>query len=140
MTLDPNLFGDDIVASVRRLGLITFRIAMILTTLRIYESKNYTQTLVCSDEDFQTSLTMAGVLLQHTSRIFNVLFKKRLGGSDNNRQRFFDNLPPTFSRQDYLDVAKRLGIPPKTAEKYINHFCKQGNLEHPAQGKYEKAK
>ena len=31
------MFGEDIVASVRRLGLITFRIAMILTTLRIMD-------------------------------------------------------------------------------------------------------
>lgn len=31
------LFGYDFLASVRRLGLITFRIAMILTVLRIYE-------------------------------------------------------------------------------------------------------
>ena len=72
-------------------------------------------------------------------KIFNVLFKKRLYGSDNNRQLFYDNLPPTFNRQDYINVAQRFGIPQKTAEKYIALFCKQGSLKHPAQGKYEKA-
>ena len=67
------LFGLDIVASVRRLGLITYRIAMILTTLRICDDGNISSTMVCNDADFRTALAMVNVLLQHTAKVFQTL-------------------------------------------------------------------
>ena len=51
-----NLFGLDIVASVRRLGLITFRIAMILTSLRIIDGGQISNLIVCDDSDFSPLL------------------------------------------------------------------------------------
>lgn len=68
-----NLFGLDIVASVRRLGLITFRVAMILTSLRLMDGKSIESVIVCNDTDFRTSLIMARVLLQHTAHVFGQL-------------------------------------------------------------------
>ncbi len=64
-----NLFGLDIVASVRRLVVITFRIAMILSLLRIIDGKEPSNLIVCDDSDFRTAITMARVLLQHTVRV-----------------------------------------------------------------------
>lgn len=68
-----NLFGFDIVASVRRLGLITFRIAMILTSLRIIDGSQISNFIGCDDSDFQTAITMARVLLQQTAKVFGSL-------------------------------------------------------------------
>ena len=64
------LFGDDMIASVRRLGLILFRFAMILTVLRQMDkapkkTKKDVRQLVCSDIDFDSALSMVKVLLQH---------------------------------------------------------------------------
>lgn len=67
------MFGLDIVASVRRLGLITFRIAMILISLRIIDGGQISNLIVCNDSDFQTAITMARVLLQHTAKVFGSL-------------------------------------------------------------------
>ena len=69
------VFGDDIVPSVRRLGLITFRIAMILTALRMMEDGDFYTDLVCSDEDFNTALTISEVLIHHTVYVYESLFK-----------------------------------------------------------------
>ena len=43
------LCGEDYIGTVRRLGLITFRIAMILTTIRILDTGELRSPLVCSD-------------------------------------------------------------------------------------------
>ena len=136
-----NLFGLDIVASVRRLGLITFRIAMILTSLRIIDGKEPSNLIVCDDSDFQTAITMARVLLQHTAKVFGSLptsESNALNGQTVIRQTFLNNLPPKFDRKAYLAVAEKLKIPPKTAEKYISRFCIGGQLKHLAHDSYGK--
>jgi hypothetical protein len=50
------LYSDDYIATVRRLGLITFRIAMILTVLRLMQNQEFATLLICSDTDFNTAL------------------------------------------------------------------------------------
>jgi len=136
-----NLFGLDIVASVRRLGLITFRIAMILTSLRIIDGGQISNLIVCDDSDFQSSIIMARVLLQHTAKVFGSLPTTESNaptGQTVIRQTFLDNLPTVFDRKTYLSVAEKLKIPAKTAEKYISKFCVGGLLKHLAHDSYGK--
>lgn len=136
-----NLFGLDIVASVRRLGLITFRIAMILTSLRIIDGGQISNLIVCDDSDFQSSIIMARVLLQHTAKVFGSLPTTESNAPNGQtviRQTFLDNLPPEFDRKTYLAVAEKLKIPAKTAEKYISKFCVGGFLKHLAHDSYGK--
>ena len=137
-----SLFGLDIVASVRRLGLITFRVAMILTSLRLMDGQPIQSVIVCDDTDFRTSLIMARVLLQHTAHVFG-----QLPSTDSNATRgtvtvlcqtFFDSLPSEFNRRTYLSIAERLHIAPKTAEKYIRKFCTTGQIKHLAHDSYSK--
>ena len=137
-----NLFGLDIVASVRRLGLITFRVAMILTSLRLMDGQPIQSVIVCDDTDFRTSIIMARVLLQHTAHVFG-----QLPSTDTNSTRgtvtvlcqtFFDSLPSEFNRRTYLSIADRLHVAPKTAEKYIRKFCTTGQIKHLAHDSYSK--
>lgn len=137
-----NLFGIDIVPSVRRLGLITFRIAMILTALRIIDGGEISNLIVCNDADFQTAIGMARVLLQHTAKVFGMLPTAQTASNQNAttiiKQNFLDNLPTEFDRQTYLTVAQKLKIPDKTAEKHIRNFCRAGQLRHLAHNRYGK--
>lgn len=137
-----SVFWLDFVASVRRLGLITFRIAMILTSLRVIDGKEPSNLIVCDDSDFQTAITMARVLLQHTAKVFGSLPPTERTANGNPptiiKQTFLDNLPPEFDRKTYLAVAEKLKIPPKTAEKYISRFCVGGQLKHLAHDSYGK--
>jgi hypothetical protein len=137
------LFGLDIVASVRRLGLITYRIAMILTTLRIYDDGNISTTMVCNDADFRTALAMVNVLLQHTAKVLQTLPQQNPQPASAPepellRRQFLDQLPPEFNRQTYLAVAQKLGIPPKTAENHIKRLSSQNLIIHYAHDKYKK--
>ena len=138
-----SLFGLDIVASVRRLGLITFRLAMILTTLRLMDGKEKSDIIVCDDTDFRTVLIMARVLLQHTAHVLGTLpaidSSSASKSQPANRQLFYDMLPHDFNRSTYLAIAAQLNIPPKTAEKQIARLCEKGLLKHLSQGKYGKS-
>lgn len=137
-----NLFGLDIVASVRRHGLITFRLAMILTTLRLMDGKAKSDVIVCDDTDFLTVLIMARVLLQHTAHVLGTLpaidSSSASKSQPANRQLFFDMLPHDFNRSTYLAIASQLNIPPKTAEKQISRLCAHGQLTRISQGNYRK--
>jgi hypothetical protein len=153
------VFGNDIIASVRRLGLILFRFTMILTVLREMdkgsfpsptpneEGKKPESILTCADADFDTALAMVKVLLQHTVAVFQALPRRteRRGFRQDRRQRtesymqsFLAALPDSFDRPTYLKTAADLGINEKTAERYITDLCRSGQLDHPASGQYTK--
>lgn len=148
------LFGNDIIASVRRLGLIFFRITMILTVLRQMDDGAFPLALddgkeallVCTDADFDTALAMVKVLLQHTVRVFQALPRRterrfrqdRRQRTESYMQTFLAALPDAFSRSGYLQTAADMGISEKTAERYIAELCRSGMLEHPASGQYVK--
>ena len=150
------MYGDDIIASVRRLGLILFRFAMILTVLRQMDDGNFLlpvgnddghrpeSILECADADFATALAMVKVLLQHSAAVFQTLprhdFYKPRGyrSTNNRRQAFLEALPDAFDRAAYLKAAASLDISEKTAERYILELCKSGHLAHPAIDSYTK--
>lgn len=135
------LCGEDYIGTVRRLGLITFRIAMILTTIRILDTGELRSPLICSDTDFNIAMEIVKVLVQHAAHVFQQLPTDTAAKvQPNQKQQFLNMLPAEFDRQTYLSVAQKLNIPPKTAEKQIARFAKTGLLNHYAQNQYRKDK
>jgi hypothetical protein len=139
------LCGIDYLATVRRLGLITFRVAMILTVLRLmdtnplHSSNSLNSLLICNDTDFNTALDLVKILIQHAARIYEALpAETEKPKQPNQKQQFLEALPPEFSRQEYLKTAQNLNIPDKTAEKHIAKFVQSGLISHFAHDKYRK--
>jgi hypothetical protein len=133
------LCGEDYIGTVRRLGLITFRIAMILTALRIMDNGELRSPLVCSDTDFNIAMEIVKVLVQHAAHVFQQLPTDTAAKvQPNQKQQFLNMLPAEFDRQTYLSVAQKLNIPAKTAEKQIARFAKTGLINHFAQNQYRK--
>jgi len=135
------VFGIDIVASVRRFGLIGFRLAMILTILRIMENGEIARDMLCSDEDFSTVMEMVKILLMHTAKIFQTLPKAEvvpLTDKEKARQKLYDALPLIFNRGELLQISDGLNIALRTAERYVSKWCLSGKLEHISQGQYKK--
>ena len=121
------LQGEDYMATIRRLGLIAFRIAMIFTTLRILESGDFSEKQVCTDGDFQAAISMVRVLVKHSSHVFSELpVDVTPTKPKDKKEKFLEMLPKKFNRQDYLDLAKSISMPDKTAEKYIYQFTEKG--------------
>lgn len=142
----PQLLGDEIIASVRRLGLITFRIAMILSTVRMMDDGDFGTERVCSDDDFQAAMIISKALLQHTARVFKelprVATQKATGSGQKTvrRQLFLDALPDEFDRQTFIEISSRLGMPLSTAERNIKKWTDEGLLIRQDLGHYKKRK
>lgn len=134
------LQGDTFVSAVRRLGLICFRIAMILSALRVLEDDVKPSQIVCNDLDFKTSIQIVETLLNHSIFIYDGLDKataiKRV---PNVRDKFYRSLPSEFSWKDYLESANKLGLNPKTVEAWLKKFKDKGMIFHIAHNHYQKA-
>lgn len=132
-----SLQGLDYMATIRRLGLIAFRIAMILSALRIMEHGDLPERIICEERDFQTTLEMVRVLVKHASKVFSELPQDApVPKRKNQKERYLDALPASFNRQEYLRIAASMSIPDKTAEGYITDFCKRGLIHREKQDHY----
>ncbi len=130
--------GQDYIGTVRRLGLIAFRIALILSVIRIMQTGYFATLLVCDDIDFDTSIKIINILIQHTEKIFNELKPTTNQIMENPKTLLLQMLPETFDRQKYIDTAKQINIPESTADKQIARYIKQGLLHRSTHGKYDK--
>lgn len=84
-------------ATVKRLGLIVFRIAMVFSALDKSENRSSEQKIVCSDKHFEMALQLAEVYLQHSLCVYREL----QGASktiDKKLLQFFNGLPDEFTR------------------------------------------
>jgi hypothetical protein len=132
-----NLQGLDYMATIRRLGLIAFRLCMLLSALRIMETGDLSGNIICEERDFNTTLEMIKVLIIHSSKVFSELPEEEQKPTRKNRkEKFLYALPKNFNRQKYLEIAKSLKIPAKTAEGYITSFVKSNLLHREQQDNY----
>ena len=142
-----DLCGDEFVASVRRLGLITFRIAMILSALRIMEDGCFAPDLVCSDTDYHSAMTIADTILQHNAHIFLNLprpsqtsaeAQTTIQGKNRLHTLFLESLPADFDRKTYTEIAAGLSLSDRTAARLISRWCREGALENVSHGRYRR--
>ncbi|MFD2552222.1 DUF3987 domain-containing protein [Bizionia sediminis] len=132
-----NLQPEEYIATIRRLGLIAFRLMMLFTAFRIMEDGDVNQVKECEDVDFQNALTIIAILVKHSSKVFNDLpIEQKAVKRLNRKERFLESLPKHFSRQDYLDLATTQNIPHKTAEGYITKFVEAGLMHREAHNSY----
>lgn len=145
-----HIYGDDLIAFVRRLGLVCFRIAMILTVLRRAGQEPLidplSQTLVCSEEDFQTAMTIIDSLVNHTIYVYSHLIAhevpkllKTTAKLTDKEKALYHALGDTFTTSEYQEAAKALNISLRTAERYIGAFCQKHKIaQRISQGRYTK--
>ena len=137
------LYGDDIVPSVRRMGLIFFRITMILTALRIMETGDMYSNLVCSDLDFDSTMEIVKAIIEHTKYVFAELCNidsTMLEDKNLVRKKLLQILPEEFDRDTLFVTAASIGVSKRTAERYMAHYTQNGDVERKTYGLYTKVK
>lgn len=144
------LHGDELEAFIFRLGLTTYRIAMVLTVLRHEEKKprfgEKGEPLVCTETDFQTAITIASCLINHTVYVYKRLLPHvetplSTSGKPMSAQELalYNALQQDFTTKDFLQLARQLHIPGRTAERYIGAFISDYNVvERVSTGHYRK--
>lgn len=114
--------GASFAPSVHRMGLTCFRISLILSTLRVLESGNdIPSTITCDDNSFQAALDISLRLLEHSRFVYTHLPSSALGVNPRAKE-FYNALPESFDRKRYLQVADKLGLKPKTVERYVTRL------------------
>jgi hypothetical protein len=81
---------------------------------------------------------MIGVLVEHSSHVFSQLpaVEKQFERPRDRKEQFLDQLPLTFTRLEYVQLAKSLSISERTAEAYIMNFCDKGLIVRQQRGIY----
>jgi hypothetical protein len=88
-------YGEETQGIVFRLGLITFRIAMLLSVLRTLENDTFSESIVCCDDDFNISIELSDIYLQHSMAVFKSLpLSKKV---NQNAMTLLNYLPDEFS-------------------------------------------
>lgn len=136
-TLYVNIQEEEIISSVRRLGLIAYRIMMIFSALRIMEDGEITTNLYCNDTDFQNTLDMITILLKHSSYVYSQIAQETYKPKPKHKkEQFLENLPYHFNRQTYVATALSLGITDKSAQRYIKEFKDADIIQYDGHDQY----
>jgi len=137
-------FSEESISIIRRMGLITFRIAMILSFVRqgsIERNENET-ILYCDDIDFYLSFYLIETYIQHSLHIFILLNNARTKKSvvDMKIQMFLDALPfDEFNRATAVQLGKeKVNLEERTVDKYLKKLVVAGYLIQENYGKYMK--
>lgn len=145
------LYGIDFAAFIVRIALVAFRMMMILTTLRNFEqgrlADTQQQAFVCTDDDYQTAMTIIDCLVAHTGYVYNTLLHPSddtnltIQPMSSREQQLFSSLPDEFTTKQFSQLAKSNSIPLKTAQRYLGNFISRYQLvERTCQGHYAKTK
>lgn len=113
--------GEDTHGVVFRLGLITFRFAMIFTILRYAKRRKIPSKIICNDVDFENSMQLADTYIDHALAIYQALPESQKRNP--NAIAFYEFLPKQFS----YTQAKMIGtviceISEKSVSNYLNEL------------------
>ena len=115
--------------------------------IQILLTEEQQQAFVCTDDDYQTAMTIIDCLVAHTAYVYTTLLKptdeqqQTIQPMKPREQQFLMALPDEFTTKQSEETAKQLGIPIKTAQRYIGSFISRYQLvERTGQGHYAKIK
>ena len=141
MLKDVSTFiSEDASGSVKRLGLIAFRIAMVLSIIRNGEEGIIETTITCREEDFNSALALTGVYLKHAMLMFESLPKSSLVKLDKRKLKFYKALPADvdFSRAAAVEIGKQLFIAERSVDNYLKELLGTYLEEGAQYGHYKK--
>jgi hypothetical protein len=114
--------GVPILATIHRLGLISFRIAMVMSMVRYYHFKKRKNqlTVKIQQADLVIAKKISLTLLYHA----NMLIADMKDGSkiiqtQAKQQHFFAALPNEFSWAQALETGKQFGMSPSSVRRYL---------------------
>ena len=127
-----NSYHGDSGSLVVRHGLITYKIAMVLSAVRTDEP-----VMECEDRDFETAMKLTEVYLAHGLNVFEKI-NNRENKLPLNEERWMNKLPKEFTSGEAISIAKKLGIKERTVYKKLRDYVGIGLLKKVKTGIYRK--
>ena len=118
-------------AVVKRYGLITMRIAMILSGYRIMEAGWQITEYTCLDEDFQTALHIVLTCMKHANHVSTMMKNTATRGKVKNFYKLLpvlDKMPDRFRFSDYRNAVETAGFGPSAAKRSLKKYIITGLL------------
>ncbi len=130
--------GNEATSTLFRLGVSAYRIALILSLLRTYQQNQYPQTVLCTETDFKTALSLAEVLLEHALRVAETFPRTTDAPTPALQAKFLHTLPNQFQRADADRVGFGLEMSKRNVTNYLQRLQKLGQLSKLKHGHYIK--
>ncbi len=125
---------------VKRMALILFRIAMLLTAIRRFKNQDWETELICQEEDYQIAKSLVEVYRAHGFFLFGMLGKAKgvnYQQLPNRKKQFYENLPERFQRKEAIEIGKKLGISSASVGRWLKQLT-EDYLEQSEYGMYQK--
>ena len=134
---------DNFMAIVRRMGLITFRIAMTLSILRHEELEELPTNIICTDDDFLTAITISQTLILNAKQFYDTMpeginANKILSFKEQQKENLLNMLPNQFSRKDMITASQPMNISSRTIDTYIREYLNNKQIENVSSGVFRK--
>ncbi|WP_138991622.1 DUF3987 domain-containing protein [Larkinella sp. C7] len=134
-------FGPSATSIVKRLGLMTFRIAMVLSAIHRLPFGSYREgKLTCVDSEFEAALELAKIFYAHAMETYDGLPNKRNSGRKTDRRRLLEFLPSgrEFTRDEAVAIGGGIPVSERTVGNYLARLVNEGLLMQPRYGHYQK--
>ncbi len=127
------LTGGESPSTVKRMGLITYRIAMILSILRSFENSLPMDEIICEDEDFGLAMLLSKIYMQHSLFMFESLKPGEEGEPKTASlgiTRFLNAIKSQKShkRKALVEIGKNMGIQERTIDLYLKRLIDKNLL------------
>lgn len=131
--------GISFLPTVHRMGLFCYRTAMILSVLKALESPETIEDEInCDDDSFEVAMSLSMKLLEHARFVYRHL-PSSATGTNPPFEKLLQALPATFARKDYHSAAEKLGINPRTADRYMHQLVDHQRLSKEGYDRYRKS-
>lgn len=116
------MHGPQQDATIKRLGVCVFKIAMALTAVRKWQDGNVENSVVCNDLDFQSAMMLVQTYKAHVEAIINLFPPKEDLTTVGRFKKVLDELPMEFSKQEALAKAIVHGLSQRTLARRIERM------------------
>lgn len=131
-------YDDEASQIVLRHGLMVLKISMVLTGMRKFEYAESCTAIACSDEDFQTALSVIDKSLDNALQVYSMLPSLNYNRKSAHKDVFLQGLPSEFLRKEALENGKLLKVSEASIDRWLGGFVKSGKVEQVAAGQYRK--
>lgn len=148
-------YGKDMISPIHRLGVIFFRIAMVISVMRLFdENPEFSPAvnrlgevmgdrLVCSDADYELAMSMVDVILHHMARIYQLLPREadsaKTPSNEDRLQAFVKKLPKEFRTADAVEIGDTFSFSRPLTQKLLSQLVERHMISRTAnRGHYVK--
>jgi hypothetical protein len=134
---DGPRYNGALSGTIKRMAVMIVKVCIVLSSLRRALTNDDKVTYDCNDEDFALAMQLSYSLLERSEVIMNTILKDAQPSTPLGN--FLDKLPPSFLREDAVQVGAEIGLAERTVDKYLNRLVMQKRLMKPKNGFYQKA-